>query len=148
MITAVNNNQQLTWMQACELACEEHLNVITTRTVMTWYRELHMGLPDSCLKFRRHQQGKNSTAAISPFSEDESLMIRFKSWARSDLAHLSVEKATSFINDNLLNDWRGDDFKEKNIHYPVSPYVVSRWMREAGFMYSGYKKCYYNDRHT
>jgi len=49
MITSVSNNQQLTWMQACELACEEHLNVITVRTVMTWYRELHMGRPDSGL---------------------------------------------------------------------------------------------------
>ena len=42
MVKANHLNQALTWKQACKLACEEYFDVITERTVMLWYRELHM----------------------------------------------------------------------------------------------------------
>jgi hypothetical protein len=82
-----------------------------------------------------------------PFAEDEHLVLQFKLWARSDLEHLTVGKAAIWVNEDLLNDWTTQQLRNYQISYPVSNYVVGRWMREAGFRYAGHKKSYYVDRH-
>jgi hypothetical protein len=101
------------------------------------------------LRFKRSEKGKVEWAAVSPFAKDESLMLMFKSWARADLNNLTVQKTTDWVNHTLLSDWLPAQLKEQlNIKsYPVSQHIVRRWMRDAGFRYEAYRKCYYVDRH-
>ena len=87
------------------------------------------------------------TFAIAPFSEDEYLTVQFKSWARQDLEHLNIKKAQDFVNTKLLNTWTVQQLDTEEISYLVSEYIVSRWMKEAGFKYEIHKKTYYVDRH-
>ena len=75
-------------------------------------------------------------------------MLQFKSWARSDVEHLTVQKCTEWVNDKLLKDWTLDQLKCICIKsVPVTQLTVRRWMRDAGFKYAAHKKCYYVDRH-
>ena len=78
--------------------------------------------------------------ALSPFAEDKSLTVQFKSWARVDLEHLTIHKVQDFINNKLLCDWTTQQLRVNKISYPVSIYIVSRWMKEAGFRYKAQKK--------
>jgi len=79
------------WIQCCELAVEQIHNIFKrARTVADWYCELH---ETDKLQFRFSQRGRESFVARSPFSEDESLLVQFKIWARQDLEHLNVQKA-------------------------------------------------------
>ena len=73
--------------------------------------------------------------------------MQFKSWARQDLEHLSIQKSQEFINLKLLSGWTVQQLETNKISYPVSEFIVSRWMREAGFKYEVHKKSYYIDRH-
>jgi len=73
--------------------------------------------------------------------------MQFKSWARQDLEHLNIHKSREFINLKLLSDWTVQQLETNKISYPVSEFIVSRWMREAGFRYAVHKKSYYVDRH-
>jgi len=59
-----------------------------------------------------------SNEANSPFSEDKSLMIQLKSWARQDLEHLTVKKSSAFINDVLLSDWSAAQLQNYKIYFP------------------------------
>jgi hypothetical protein len=133
-----------TWIRCCEMASEMHYFRFEARTVLNWYSELHH---TSKWKFKRSARGHASSAAKSPFAEDEHLVLQFKLWARSDLEHLTVGKAAIWVNEELLNDWTTQQLRNYQISYPVSNYVVGRWMREAGFRYAGHKKSYYVDRH-
>jgi hypothetical protein len=107
MITYVEERVSITWLRCCELSAESHFNQYTGRTIMKWYLQLHerretrkgVGLG---LKWMRSSRGRTSRSAKSPFSEDESLMVQFKSWARSDLETLTVNKAQAWINKTLL----------------------------------------------
>jgi hypothetical protein len=133
-----------TWIQCCQMATEKNYFRFEARTVLNWYSELHQ----TCkLKFKRSTRGRGSSAAKSPFAEDENLLLQFKLWARSDLEHLTVGKASIWVNEELLKDWTTQQLRNYQISYPVSNYVVGRWMREAGFRYAGHKKSYYVDRH-
>jgi hypothetical protein len=131
-------------MQCCEMASEMHYSRFEARTVLNWYSELH---ETSKLKFKRLARGHGSSAAKSPFAKDENLVLQFKLWARSDLEHLTVGKAAIWVNEDLLKDWTTQQLRNYQISYPVSNYVVGRWMQEAGFRYAGHKKPYYVDRH-
>ena len=95
----------------------------------------------------RSSRGSVSRSAKSPFSVDESLMVQFKPWARSDLETLTVNKAQAWINKVLLKDWSAEDLDNSKILYPVSRNIAARWMLEAGFKYERHKKSYYVDRH-
>jgi hypothetical protein len=88
-----------------------------------------------------------SRSAKLPFSEDESLMVQFKSWTCSDLETLTVNKAQAWINKTLLKDWSAEDLDNLKNLYPVSRNIVARWMLEAGFKYQRHKKTYYIDCH-
>ena len=74
-------------------------------------------------------------------------MIQLKSWARSDIEHLTVSKKQEFVNDKLLKDWNVKELSTSKIAYPVSMGVVSQWMKEAGFRYMKHIQCYYVDFH-
>ena len=142
---AHQGGRSTTWIQCCEAAVQKNYNEIkSARTVADWYLQLH---ELSSLKFRRSARGRSSYFAVSPFSEDECLTVQFKSWARQDLEHLTVKKAQDFINEKLLSQWSAEQLLVSKISFPVSECVVSRWLREAGFKYEKYKKCYYVDRH-
>jgi hypothetical protein len=152
MITYVEERVSITWLRCCELSAESHFNQYTGRTIMKWYLQLHerretrkgVGLG---LKWMRSSRGRTSRSAKSPFSEDESLMVQFKSWARSDLETLTVNKAQAWINKTLLKDWSAEDLDNSKILFPVSRNIAARWMLEAGFKYERHKKSYYVDRH-
>jgi len=52
---------------------------------------------------------------------DEGLQAKFKKWCRHDLETLSVAKATTFVNTELLSDFSADDITAYNLVYPVPP---------------------------
>ena len=142
---AHQNCECITWVECCEVAVTKNYNQINrARTVADWYLQLH---EIKSLKFRRSERGRSSYFAKSPFIEDECLTVQFKSWARQDLEHLSIKKSQDFINEKLLSKWSAEQLLTNKISFPVSEYIVSRWMKEAGFKYEKYKKCYYVDRH-
>jgi hypothetical protein len=57
------------------------------------------------LCFKRSEQGRELWAAKSPFSQDQTLMLQFKSWACANVEHLTVQKCTEWVNEQLLKDW-------------------------------------------
>ena len=127
------NKTAINWIQCCELAVEIFYNTIKrTLIVADWYYELHQ---TDKLQFRRSQRGQESFAARSPFSEDESLLVQSKSWARQDIEHLNVQKEKDFISTKLLSTWSVEQLRINKIAYPVSDYICTRWMKEAGFKY-------------
>ena len=150
MVTTTDENKPITWLQCCELAADLHFKQYTGRTIMKWYLQLHERRADKkgfVLKWLRSSRGRISRSAKSPFSEDESLNMQFKSWARSDLETMTVYKAQAWINNILLRDWSAEDLNNSKILYPVSSNIAARWMLEAGFKYQRHKKSYYVDRH-
>ena len=133
------------WIQCCERAIEQNcFQIKQARTVADWYLDIHKS---KSLKFRHSYEGRASYFAKSPFGENKYLNMQLKSWARQDLEHLSIRKAQNFVNLNLLSDWTAQQLETNKISYPVSEYVVARWMKEAGFSYEVHKKSYYVDRH-
>jgi hypothetical protein len=87
----------------------------------------------------RSSRGRLSRSAKSPFSEDESLVVQFKSWARSDLETLTVNIAQAWVNKTLLKDWSAKDLDNSKILYPVSSNIAAQRMLEAGFKYKRHK---------
>jgi hypothetical protein len=146
-------NEPCTWQQACEVAATQACTKTQSRTIQNWYRELHHKFDDDStmldLRFKRSAKGRVEWAAKSPFAFDESLMVQLKLWARADLEHLTVQKCADWINNTLLSDWTPGQLKtDLNVtSFPVQPRIVRRWMRDAGFKYEAYRKCYYVDRH-
>jgi hypothetical protein len=151
MVMNTEENRPITWHRCCELSSELHFNQYTGRTIMKWYLQLHERPASSkngvVLKWLRSSRGRISRSAKSPFSEDESLMVQFKSWARSDLETMTVKRAQTWVNQTLLRDWSAQDLNNSKILYPVSMNIAARWMLEAGFKYERHKKSYYVDRH-
>ena len=150
-LSAMNRSSKtfiaITWVEACKEAIKHQCSNYHFRTVMNWYLDLHLSSSNGDIRFPKSKKGYSSSAAISPFSQDECLMIQFKSWAKSDLENLTIEKATNWINNNFLNEWTAKELTNYKISYPVSKHIVASWMKEAGFHYAGYKKSYYVDRH-
>lgn len=145
MVNSYENDTPMTWLRCCIIATEMNYKVVKRgKTVAEWYLQLHRF--DS-LQFCRSERGRQSSQAKSPFGEDELLTTQFKGWARSDLEHLSIQKVQNFINNRLLADWTAHQLNANTISYPVTEYIVGRWMREAGFRYELHKKSYYVDRH-
>jgi len=109
LIYCTKVNGIITWKRCCEVAIEKNYNQIKcARTIMDWYIQLH---ESNLLKFRRSEKGRAAYFMKSPFVEDESLTLQFKSWARSNLEHLSVRKAWDFINLKLLNKWPNSNLR-------------------------------------
>jgi hypothetical protein len=136
MVNNTEENKSITWLRCCELSAELNFNQYTGRTIMKWYLQLHKRRDNkkvSVLKWMRSSSGRLSRSAKSPFSEDESLMVQFKSWARSDLETLTVNKAQAWVNKILLKDWSAEDLDNSKILYPVSHNIAARWMLEAEF---------------
>ena len=145
LIRFTEENKAVTWIKCCEIAIEKNYKKIKrARTIADWYLQLHQ---TNKLQFRRLERGRGAYFMKSPFAEDESLSISFKAWARQDLEHLSVKKSWDFINLKLLSNWTAKQLETNRISYPVSEYIISRWMKEAGFKYELHKKSYYFDRH-
>ena len=94
LVAAVNTESPISWLKCCELATIKNYNIVKrARTIADWYLQLHQY---ESLKFCRSMQGKASSMALSPFAEDESLTVQFKSWARVDLEHLNIKKSAKF----------------------------------------------------
>jgi len=146
LIFRTEQGKPVTWRNACMVACEENYHCVGFRAVMMWYLDMH-STTNSDLCFTKSARGSSLAAATSPFQEDESLLVQFKAWARSDLEHLTIKKATEWTNEKLLAGWTMENLKAMNISVPVKENVVGRWMKEAGFCYAAYKKSYYVDRH-
>ena len=146
LIDRTEQGTPVTWKGACIRSCEENYNCVGYQTVMMWYLDLHSTTTGD-LRFTKSGRGSSSAAAISPFAEDESLLVQFKAWACSDLEHLTIKKARDWVNEKLLAEFTVENLRALNISYPVKENVVSNWMREAGFRYAAYKKSYYMDRH-
>mmetsp|Transcript_4463 Transcript_4463/g.6923 ORF Transcript_4463/g.6923 Transcript_4463/m.6923 type:complete len:219 (+) Transcript_4463:221-877(+) len=75
------------------------------------------------------------------------MKIKLKQWAQEDLENFNVKRCQEYVNEDLLKDWTTAQLQNMKISYPVSEFVVSHWIREAGFSYCAHKKSYYVDRH-
>jgi hypothetical protein len=150
MVNYTEANKCITWLRCCELSAEMNFNQYTGRTIMKWYLQLHKRRDNKrifVLKWMCSSRGRLSRSAKSPFSKDESLMVQFKSWARSDLETLTVNKAQARIIKTLMKDWSAEDLDNSKILYPVSRNIAARCMLEAGFKYERHKQLYYVDCH-
>lgn len=63
------------------------------------------------------------------------------------MEHLSAKNSQDFINTKLLDSWTAQKFHTNKIFYPVSEYIVPRWMKGVDFKYKKREKSYYVDRH-
>eukprot|EP00560_Eucampia_antarctica_P001784 CAMPEP_0197841566 /NCGR_PEP_ID=MMETSP1437-20131217/46256_1 /TAXON_ID=49252 ORGANISM="Eucampia antarctica, Strain CCMP1452" /NCGR_SAMPLE_ID=MMETSP1437 /ASSEMBLY_ACC=CAM_ASM_001096 /LENGTH=157 /DNA_ID=CAMNT_0043451347 /DNA_START=1109 /DNA_END=1579 /DNA_ORIENTATION=+ len=90
--------QPLTWNEACVKASHYNYNCIGWRTIMMRYLDVHTTTTGD-LRFTKSCRGSSSAETISPFAEDESLLIQFKSWARCDLEHLTIKRVSEWVND-------------------------------------------------
>ena len=77
---------------------------------------------------------------------DEELTQNFKAWAKSNLEMLTIPEVTKWLDDRL-GDWTKTSLDALNIKLPLKPHTVSKWMHDAGFVYSQYKKCYCVNTH-
>ena len=137
LIDCTIKEKAITWDQCCEVAIQKnYYKIKSSRTVAGWYLDLHN---TTQLKFCRSTRGRKSYFAKSPFAEDESLMVMFKSWARQDIEHLTIQKTTEFVTNKLLCNWTAAQLQTHKTAFPVSEYVVSRWMKEAGLKYEKHK---------
>ena len=146
MHSAMEAKQHLTWGDACKVSADT-FKQYSGRTVELWFRDFNRGEKKgwNLNRFPIIQRGKVKQKAISPFTEkegDEGLYLQFTSWARCDLEHLTIQKATNYINNTLIKDMLPAEMDKLNIQYPVKCSVVSGWMKECGFHYAPYKKSY------
>jgi hypothetical protein len=109
---ATDLNLPFTWQQAFQVSASSLFDKFHWKTIQDWYLELHHNFDINSNKhsmlnlcFKRSEHGRTLWAAESPFSQDEALMMQFKSWARADVEHLTVEKSTEWVNEQLLQDW-------------------------------------------
>jgi hypothetical protein len=143
-----------TWQESCKVVGNKPGRNVHSKTVESWYAELHHNFTgfDSTslydLRFKWSERGRTEWAAASPFKTDRCMMLQFKLWAKSDIAHLTVSKATTWVNDFLLQNWQVKELRLLGIKgQTVKEHTVRHWMRDAGFVYEAYKKCYYVGRH-
>ena len=74
MLNSTSERSPITWKEACIQAVEENYSNICFRTVMRWYLDLHTTTTGD-LRFNKSQRGSSSAEILSPFQEDESLLI-------------------------------------------------------------------------
>ncbi len=148
-------NLPFEWVKDCCCVASMQLGIATGQTIARWYREFHQGLDSNGVvvveRFPWSLRGRIKTKGIrSPLDPeqggDEELALRFKAWAKETLEELSVEAALTWLNDELYC-WTAAALDTLNIELPLKPHVVSSWMRDAGFVYSQYKKCYAVNTH-
>ena len=144
---AVDKNISMTWYNACSEGAQQMMNNIKGRTVAQWYRDMHQGERVDIGRFSRSTRGHASKPSRSPFRENFQLTMQFKSWARQDLEHLTIQKALNWVETYFLKDWSVQQLHDNGFPYPISHYMIGTWMKEIGFEYRRYKKCYYVDRH-
>ena len=82
------NNNHMTWSEACHKAAIHNFNEVTGRTIWDWYHDMTLGLDIG--RFTPSFHGTSSTAAISPFKENQELTLNFKAWARTSMFHLII----------------------------------------------------------
>ena len=141
----------------CQRASEQ-MKTATGKTIAGWYRDFHQGKecdedPDKIVVVERFPwslRGRlNKTAVKSPLDAefgDEQLTMRFKTWAKENLEELSVERARLWFTAEI-GDWSFDELSAYNIVAPLQKHTVANWMRDAGFVYSQYKKSYAVNTH-
>ena len=170
---SVETNEHRTWKACCEQVTIEQ-KTMSGWTIMKWFRDFLSGpLDDMTTNHARHRrnlqkqnlandwtterfpwskQGKSKNCKMmSPLHPDsnggdEELTTVFKEWARENLETLSVRGATEKLND-MLGDWTKNQLDVLNITLPLKPWIVSGWMRTAGFVYSVYEKKYFVNTH-
>jgi hypothetical protein len=150
IVNHMEGNKCITWIWCSDLSAELNVNQYTGRTIIKRYLQLHKRRGNKkvfVLKLMHSSRGKSSRSAKSPFSEDESLMVQFRSWAGSDLETLTVNKAQAWIDITLLKDWSAEDLEYSEILYPLSRNIAACWILEADFKYERHKIFYYIDRH-
>jgi len=148
-------NVPFEWVKDCCCPASQQLGIATGQMVARWNREFHQGNDSNGVvvveRFPWSLRGRIKTTGVrSPLDPeqggDEELALRFKAWAKENLEELSVEVAFAWLEDEL-HTWTAGHCDALNIELPLKPHVVSSWMRDAGFVYSQYKKCYAVNTH-
>jgi hypothetical protein len=101
-------------------------------------------------RFPFSQQGRvKDCKMMSPLSGDdgdEKFAMEFKAWAKANLETLTITGATAYFT-TMFGEWTAKQLDHLNIEMPLQPWTVSGWMRDAGFVYSVYKKKYFVNTH-
>ena len=93
----------MTWKNASKEAAEANYTLVHYSTIMTWYRQM-FEITTGDYQFQKSECGASSLEAASPFKEDESLFVQFKSWENSELSSLTIRTAIDWVNTKLLDD--------------------------------------------
>jgi len=144
-------NEPIAWINGCCAIASEQLNTVSAYTIALWHRQYFEGEDsEEAVRVERFPwslRGRNkSTGVRSPLEGDEELSLQFKTWAKANLEELTVQRAVEWL-DEQLGNWTAHELNNLNIKTPVPPHVASRWMRDAGFVYSQYKKSYAVNTH-
>ena len=103
LVTKTDSNTPFTWKEACiKLSIRNYKNV-GWQTIIQWYQDM-LTTTTGDLRFTRSFCGKSSSMACSPYAEDESLLVEFKSWAWSDLDKLTIKKAAEWVNKKVCRE--------------------------------------------
>ena len=130
---------KMLWVSAWKIATKLKEHVLLQIGIWNSIREA------SCSSIT--QNDKRISSFLNHHYLKMSLTMQLKIWVRQDLEHLNMKKIYEFINKKLLSNWSNEQLCNDKIWYPVSNFIVSRWMKEAGFKYEANKKWYYVDRH-
>ena len=78
---------------------------------------------------------------------DEDLLHLLKTWEHSCLNKLSICKAIDLLQKNVVNEMTVSELSQLNISLPLTPPVVSCWLKEFNFTYQSYSKSYKVNTH-
>jgi hypothetical protein len=78
---------------------------------------------------------------------EEDLLLKFSDHISNNLAKISVDYMTTWVNDTLLSDLPVEVSDRYGLYRPIRRKTVHDWMGRAGAKNEVYMKSYYNDKH-
>jgi hypothetical protein len=164
MYEQVAKGDHATWTGCCNEVSDSQ-KTVSGWTIREWFLDFLAGPSKAVLdsmsskksstdlfteRFPFSRQGRSKDCkTMSPLTGDdgdEQFAMEFKTWAKANLETLTINGATAKLS-TMLGDWTAKQLDHLNIEMPLKPWTVSRWMQDAGFVYSVYKKKYFVNTH-
>ena len=130
---------------------------MTGRTVRNYWEEYELSLGrrsmavefdpdtnDGKGTFMMDQRGKYERDWLLT---EEDYLLQFEAQISNNLAKMSVDYMTTWVNETLLVDLPVEVSDGYGVHRPIRRKTVHEWMRRAGAKNEMYVKSYYNDKH-
>eukprot|EP00466_Bigelowiella_natans_P001945 jgi/Bigna1/142185/aug1.68_g16893 len=108
------------------LACD----AVAASTVVDWLRD-HVNKHDGAgFSFDHRGLWKRSWLL-----NEEDVLLKFKTFCKTNMAKLSVSLATVFVNETLLADVTTQQLRRAKLQFPVSRATVHSWMRRCAIIH-------------